>query len=197
MRKEPLQPRAQAKVQEILAASRRVLVDKGYENFTTLHVAEATGCRIGTVYRYFTDKDDIFRRLYDDWLSEEQRVNLQALDELPEPLGAADFVTYLFQAHLKQHTPFDHALAVELTKAMMMSDRIRETDKTYEADIVSMVRSNVETYTGQSFTDIQIRFCLRLAVSLLLMISLASEAERAQIENLAIETLRSFVAQLE
>ncbi|SLN12737.1 Fatty acid metabolism regulator protein [Falsiruegeria litorea R37] len=193
MRKTPLQPRARAKVEEILAASRQVLVERGFENFTTNHVADAVGCRIGTVYRYFAHKDDIYRRLYDEWLAEEKRVNMQALEDLTEPMNAADLVAFLFRRHISEHTAFDHALAVELTKAMMMNDRIREADKSYEADIVNTVRDNVLAYSNQQFSPMQIKFAMRLAVSLLLMVSIAEDHERKQIEDLAIETLRNTV----
>lgn len=193
MRKTPLQLRAQEKVEEILTASRQVLVDRGFENFTTNHVADAVGCRIGTVYRYFAHKDDIFRRLYDEWLAEEKRVNIQALNELTEPMNAADLAAYLFRRHIEEHTAFDHSLAVELTKAMMMNDRIREADKNYEADIVNTVRDNVLAYSSQQFSAIQIKFAMRLAVSLLLMVSIAEDDERGQIQALATETLRNTV----
>lgn len=193
MRKTPVQPRAQNKVDEILVASRKVLVERGFENFTTNHVADAVGCRIGTIYRYFAHKDDIIRKLYDDWLAEERRINLQALEELTETLGPADLAAYLFRRHIDAHKAFDHALAIELTKAMMMNDRIREADKHYEADIVNTVRQNVLLHSSHRFSTSQITFAMRLAVSLLLMVNLAEETERAEIENLATETLRNTI----
>jgi AcrR family transcriptional regulator len=55
-RKQPTQARAQATVDVILAAARRVLIRTGYEKFTTNHVAKLAGVSIGSLYQYFPSK---------------------------------------------------------------------------------------------------------------------------------------------
>ncbi|WP_367648761.1 TetR/AcrR family transcriptional regulator [Ruegeria arenilitoris] len=52
------------------------MVERGFENFSTNHVANAVGFRVGTVYRYFARKDNILRHLYDEWLDNEDERHL-------------------------------------------------------------------------------------------------------------------------
>ncbi|MER7555831.1 TetR/AcrR family transcriptional regulator [Nocardioides sp. NPDC126508] len=59
MRKTPTQARSKATVERILAAGRQVLVDDGYEAFSTNRVAAAAGISPGSLYQYFSDKASI------------------------------------------------------------------------------------------------------------------------------------------
>jgi len=60
----PRQSRAQATVDAILEASRRLLVKEGYAAVTTNHVAVLAGTSIGTLYQYFPSIDSIVTSLY-------------------------------------------------------------------------------------------------------------------------------------
>lgn len=59
MRRHPRQSRARATVEAIEEAA-SLLMERGEEcRFTTNHIAERAGVSIGSLYEYFTDKDDI------------------------------------------------------------------------------------------------------------------------------------------
>ena len=70
MRKTPTQARSKATVERILAAGRQVLVDDGYEAFSTNRVAAAAGISPGSLYQYFSDKasilDIVISRYWED-----------------------------------------------------------------------------------------------------------------------------------
>ncbi|WP_082948715.1 TetR/AcrR family transcriptional regulator [Mycobacterium sp. 1274756.6] len=55
----PQQIRAQRTIEEILAASAQLLDRDGYQGLSTNRIAEEAHLSIGTVYRYFADKDAI------------------------------------------------------------------------------------------------------------------------------------------
>ena len=59
-RKSPQQRRSQYTVSCILEAAAQLLNQTDMVSVTTNHVAERAGVSIGTLYRYFRDKDDIF-----------------------------------------------------------------------------------------------------------------------------------------
>ena len=70
MRKTPIQARSRATVERILEAGRQVLIDDGYETFSTNRVAVAAGISPGSLYQYFSDKssilDIVISRYWDD-----------------------------------------------------------------------------------------------------------------------------------
>src|SRR5882724_268568 len=46
--------------QQILAATERVIQEKGLARVTTREIARAAGCSEGTLYKHFEDKEDLF-----------------------------------------------------------------------------------------------------------------------------------------
>lgn len=62
-RKIPRQRRAQVSVDVVLEAAAQVLEASGEAGFNTNAVAERAGVSIGTLYRYFPDKQSILRAL--------------------------------------------------------------------------------------------------------------------------------------
>lgn len=50
-------------VDRVLAAAADVLAERGYAGMSTNRVAEAAGVSVGSLYRYFRDKDDLVEQL--------------------------------------------------------------------------------------------------------------------------------------
>ena len=63
MRKRPVQQRSRDMVATLLDAAAQVIVERGLDNLTTNHVAEAAGVSIGSLYQYFGDKDALVEAL--------------------------------------------------------------------------------------------------------------------------------------
>lgn len=193
MRRAPKQGRSQEKVQTILKAARNVLIQRGYEGFTTNHVAQAAGCNIGTLYRYFPEKNEIIKHLYQDWLAGEAKENQRFTATLTRPVDPAEFVAALFRHHLDLHDEDEHTLSIELTKALHLNSELRDVDQTYETALVDIVTRHLHDYTDHQFTPAQIAFALKLSVSLLVMINLTQPEERAPMEAMAIDSLKATV----
>jgi AcrR family transcriptional regulator len=62
-RRAPVQARSRAMVEQILAAAVRVLAESGYAQMSTNRVADEAEVSVGSLYRYFGDKDEIFEEL--------------------------------------------------------------------------------------------------------------------------------------
>ena len=62
-RRRAKQERAQATVSAVVEAAARVLLDEGYARATTNRIADAAGVSVGTLYQYFSSKDEIFDAL--------------------------------------------------------------------------------------------------------------------------------------
>ncbi len=63
LRNVPLQARSRQRVQLVLDAADELLVREGAGAFTTTRIAEAGGIPVGSVYRYFPDKQAIVEAL--------------------------------------------------------------------------------------------------------------------------------------
>ena len=62
-RTAPQQIRSQQRVDLILDTAAVLFSESGYENASTNAIAERAGISIGSLYRYFPDKDAILRAL--------------------------------------------------------------------------------------------------------------------------------------
>ncbi|WP_028656128.1 TetR/AcrR family transcriptional regulator [Nocardioides sp. J54] len=70
MRKAPQQARSREMVERIVAAGRQVLVEHGYDAFSTNRVAAAAGVSPGSLYQYFPDKGAILDVVLDRYWAE-------------------------------------------------------------------------------------------------------------------------------
>lgn len=70
MRKAPQQARSREMVERIVAAGREVLVEHGYDAFSTNRVATAAGISPGSLYQYFPDKAAILDVVIDRYWAE-------------------------------------------------------------------------------------------------------------------------------
>lgn len=70
IRTSPQQPRSQQRVDLILDTAAMLFTEVGYKNATTNAIAERAGISIGSLYRYFPDKDAILRTLADRYRRE-------------------------------------------------------------------------------------------------------------------------------
>lgn len=70
MRKTPRQARSRGMVERIVSAGRKVLVQDGYDAFSTNRVAGAAGVSPGSLYQYFPDKAAILDVVIDRYWSE-------------------------------------------------------------------------------------------------------------------------------
>jgi AcrR family transcriptional regulator len=62
-RRAPVQQRSREMVERILDAATRVLSSSGYGQLTTNRIAEEAEVSVGSLYRYFADKEEIFTEL--------------------------------------------------------------------------------------------------------------------------------------
>jgi AcrR family transcriptional regulator len=64
-RKQPQQARSKATVSAVLEATVRILDRQGLDAATTTRIAEVAGISIGTLYQYFSHRDEILDALQD------------------------------------------------------------------------------------------------------------------------------------
>src|SRR5690242_12112768 len=62
-RNSPVQARSRAMVEQILEGAARVLSRSGYAQMSTNRIADEAEVSVGSLYRYFADKDQVFSEL--------------------------------------------------------------------------------------------------------------------------------------
>jgi len=63
MRKQPVQKRSQLTIEAIFQATAQLVEREGMVNLTTNKIAIKAGFSVGTLYQYFSSKDEIFRAM--------------------------------------------------------------------------------------------------------------------------------------
>lgn len=52
----------------IVLEARKILIESGYKSFNMRDIAKQSGIGVGTLYNYFSDKDELVREVFiDDW----------------------------------------------------------------------------------------------------------------------------------
>lgn len=69
-RSEPQQTRSRDKLDRILAAAAGLLAELPYQEVSTRLIAERAGVSVGSLYRYFPDRDSIAEALLAGWLDD-------------------------------------------------------------------------------------------------------------------------------
>lgn len=79
-RKQPQQQRALQRRQQILDTSIEILQREGLEKLNTAYISEKLGISVGSLYRYFPNKQAILYTLAEQWLA----ANRAALEEMAD-----------------------------------------------------------------------------------------------------------------
>ena len=90
LRNVPIQARSRERLRRVLDAADELLITEGADAFTTNRIARLAGIPVGSVYRYFPDKEAIVQALaVSYWSDFEDLVAAAAdadeLDPLPDP----------------------------------------------------------------------------------------------------------------
>ena len=62
-RRVPRQERSRRRVEDVLDAASRIVVERGVEALTTREIADAAGVPVASLYQYFSDKEDVLLAL--------------------------------------------------------------------------------------------------------------------------------------
>lgn len=99
-RKEAQQERSRQKVELILSVTRDLLSEGPAHKVTTIGIAERAGISIGSLYRFFPNKESIFYELFRRWLED----TLHVLDEVQAGLTDEHSAEHCVDAFLQALT---------------------------------------------------------------------------------------------
>lgn len=103
-RKKPRQRRAQATVEDVLAAAAQVFEALGYAAGTTNRIAERAGVSIGTLYQHFPSKEALAVALIERHLAEGmRRLNERVGSAVAEPRTLRETVQLFVEGMIAPH----------------------------------------------------------------------------------------------
>lgn len=139
-RKIPLQGRSKATVEAIVEASAQVLLEAGFERFTTARVAERAGVSVGSLYQYFPNKAALVCAVIDKCCENFLGAFQGALSARPRT-SLGECVDAIVEATIVSHhlTPELHRIVLDLAPRIGVSDKADrvglETARTIERQL--------------------------------------------------------------
>ena len=138
-RSKPVQKRALARREQILAATAVLLEDVGQDDLTTILVAKRVGVSVGTLYHYFPNKYAILYALAEQWLGEWNLALLELEAHKIESLSLKKFVEKVMDRTLLVYK--NQSGILPLVQAMFGVPELKELDSQHdELIIASMAR---------------------------------------------------------
>jgi AcrR family transcriptional regulator len=138
-RSTPIQKRALARREQILAATAVLLEEVGQDDLTTILVAKRVGVSVGTLYHYFPNKYAILYALAEQWLGEWNLALLELEAHKIESISLKKFVEKLLDRTLLVYK--NQSGILPLVQAMFGVPELKELDRQHdELIIASMAR---------------------------------------------------------
>lgn len=97
----PVQNRALRTRAALLTAVEALVASEGAGAVTTTRVADAAGVSVGTLYRYFADRDDLLLAAYDATVERIVATCAGALESLPGTIGIEEAARRLLAVYLE------------------------------------------------------------------------------------------------
>lgn len=95
-----VQPRAQKTRVALLSVVERIVAAEGAQAVTTTRVAQESGVAVGTIYRYFDDREALLLAAYDGTVQRIVDESARLLGGLPDTMSAAEAAARLLDAYL-------------------------------------------------------------------------------------------------
>lgn len=126
LRRSPKQDRSRERVEEILAAAKQLIGEKGIDAVKMREIAALAGGPISSLYQYFPNKSSIVSMLHNQWISELDSVldgglgKAKNLDEICN--AAVSMLDYYYQRIVADPAILDMVNAVQADKSSKGAD---------------------------------------------------------------------------
>ena len=144
-RKFPQQERAKATTDAIIEASTQLLVERGYERFTTARAAERAGVSVGSLYQYFPNKAALAAAVIDRCCDEFGVALERALEGRPR-ITLAECIGAIVDVILASHqlAPDLHKVVIDLAPRIGVADRTDTMSRRMAEAIEAVLRMHAD-----------------------------------------------------
>lgn len=188
------QARGEKRIEEILDAAARVFAESGYEPATTNAIAAAAGISPGSLYQFFSNKDQIVERLAARYAEQLKDVQARALDPSIAALPLAKAVDRMVDPYLAFHreTAGFNALFVGSFVSPALASCIEPIDGTIQRGLEALFQARapkVDPHTIRLSASI----CVRLFKALLPAAISGSKSEQREATQELKAVLRRYM----
>jgi len=152
-RKRPRQGRAKVTVESIVEATAQVLLEHGYDKFTTARAAERAGVSIGSLYQYFPNKAALASAVIDR-CCENFLASFRSAMSRGSHAGLAESVEAMVDVTLVSHrlTPELHKMVNDLAPRLGIEERTATVGRA----AAHMIESTLRGYADEIAPEIDI-----------------------------------------
>jgi AcrR family transcriptional regulator len=198
MRHEPQQARSQRTVDLILDAAAGLIAEVGYEATTTNAIAERAAISIGSLYRYFSDKDAILRGLALRYLQQTRAIYDEVFTEdvvyLPLDVALDRMIDPFIELHFE--CPCYKQIFLEADTSTDIAAALEELDQEIVERIASFLL-RIGTDISEERARLIATICkAEVKVLLALIVPESDEVFRAQVTAEMKRMLFSYLAQI-
>jgi AcrR family transcriptional regulator len=167
-RKYPTQERAKATNDAIIEASTQLLLEQGYDRFTTARAAERAGVSIGSLYQYFPNKAALAAAVIDRCCEEFIVALDRALEGRPR-ITLAECIGAIVDVVLASHqlAPDLHKVVIDLAPRIGVADR---TD-TMSRKMAEAIEAVLRMHTDEIAPEIDLSIAATIIETLLVALS--------------------------
>lgn len=173
LRRPPKQQRSRGRVEEILAAAKRLIGEKGIDGVKMREIAALAGGPISSIYQYFPNKSAIIATLFQQWTQEIEGAIGGRAGEVADLEGlqqaASDLLDYFFERVRSDPAILDLINAVQADKALLNLDvesTRRQAESFCQAGLPFVPGSRHEDFRRVAFLMFQLTAgAVRLALS--------------------------------
>jgi len=152
-RKRPRQGRAKVTVESIVEATAQVLLEHGYDKFTTARAAERAGVSIGSLYQYFPNKAALASAVIDRCCENFLASFRSAMPHGTRP-ALAETVEAMIDVTLVSHhlTPELHKMVKDLAPRLGIEERTATVGRA----AAHLIESTLRGYTDEIAPEIDL-----------------------------------------
>lgn len=132
---------------EILAAAEGILLEKGYHGASMQDIAERAEFAVGTLYKFFRAKDELYQVLFEEKVKEIAGVFKKALESATEPLGKIDRFIEVSTEIAEKYGNFFHIYmtgTVGTLTARPIAPLLRTKHKKFEEEVARILEAAME-----------------------------------------------------
>ncbi|MEL6271294.1 MAG: TetR/AcrR family transcriptional regulator [Chloroflexota bacterium] len=151
MRKLPTTKRGKERVNKILDAAAELIVEMGYADITTNHIADRADTSVGSLYQYFKNKDTVLEALADRYLEQLHAVLDEGFKAVAAQMSLPDVVAYFLEGTLKFYTMYPGF--EPLFFGAVKTESLEAIGHTAYTDMVTMMQAVLQQHLPQRPPD--------------------------------------------
>ena len=132
---------------EILAAAEGILLEKGYHGASMQDIAERAEFAVGTLYKFFRAKDELYQVLFEEKVKEIAGVFKKALESATEPLGKIERFIEVSTEIAEKYGKFFYIYmsgTVGILTARPIAPLLRTKHKKFEEEVARILEAAME-----------------------------------------------------